>query len=482
MAHLSIICNSIFFIILSISINAQGIVPTLPSNNGDSVVSDSLSKKRIRNIIVKGNKITKDYLVLREIPFKINDSIALKDFTKEVEQARHLIYNTTLFNEVKLTTHAVSDFDMDVLVEVKERWYIYPIPQFLLVDRNVNEWIKIHNADLNRVNYGIKFLNYNLSGRRDQLRIYLFNGYSKNISIAYSAPYSNSNLTEGFTIGAGFTQAREMPYKTNYNNQILLFKQDDFVRKSWSATAGYIIRRGYFVRHFFSTTYSYIAINDSIINEKFNPNYFKKNVSKISFPDFSYTIQYTKVDNATYPLKGKLAYASIIKRGLGFSNGLDMLSVEAGGSKYWNLGQKWYSSIQFSSKIKLPFEQAYINQRGLGYGEAYLRGLEYYVVDGVATALLRSTLKKKILAFNLPFPIPSKSHLKIPFAIFAKTYVDGGYVYNKKEFDTFLNNKLLYTTGLGIDIFTLYDINLRFEYSFNQLNQKGLFLHIQSAF
>jgi outer membrane protein assembly factor BamA len=478
MIQLVKICNSLFFILAPIFLNAQN--DTL--NTSHATLLDSAAKKNIRNIIVSGNKITKNYLVLREIPFKINDSIAPKDFAAEFEQARQLIYNTTLFNEVKLTPRFVTDFDIDIFVEVKERWYIYPIPQFLLVDRNVNEWIKIHNANLNRVNYGLKFVNYNLSGRRDQLRISLLNGYSKNIVIGYAAPYSNKALTEGFTLGAVFSQTREMPYKTDYNNRILLFKQEGFVKKNWFATAGYIVRRGYFVRHFFSAAYTHVTISDSILKQNFNPNYFKKPVTKIGFPDFFYTLQYTKVDNSTYPLQGKIAYLAVMKRGISFSAGPDMLAIEAGVNRYWILGKKWYSSIQLNTKIKLPFDQAYINQRGFGYVETYLRGLEYYVVDGVATALLKSTIKKKLLYFNIPFPIKSKSHPKIPFTIFAKTYADAGYVYNKKKFDTFLNNKLLYTAGLGIDIFTLYDISARFEYSFNQLNQKGLFLHIQSAF
>ena len=46
----------------------------------------------------------------------------------------------------------------------------------------------------------------------------------------------------------------------------------------------------------------------------------------------------------------------------------------------------------------------------------------------------------------------------------------------------YLNNRLLYSGGFGIDILTLYDINLRIEYSFNQLGEKGLFLHNQSGF
>jgi hypothetical protein len=158
------------------------------------------------------------------------------------------------------------------------------------------------------------------------------------------------------------------------------------------------------------------------------------------------------------------------------------LTIEAGLNKYFDLGNKWYSSIQLNGKLRLPLRQAYINQRGLGYGDSYLRGLEYLVIDGVGTTLIKSTLKKKVAEFKIPVPFKLKSLSHIPFTIFAKTYADFGYVYNKKEFDTYLSNRLLYTGGFGIDILTFYDVNLRFEYSFNQLNQKGLFLHTQSGF
>ena len=57
-----------------------------------------------------------------------------------------------------------------------------------------------------------------------------------------------------------------------------------------------------------------------------------------------------------------------------------------------------------------------------------------------------------------------------------------GYAYNKNAYNSKLNNRILYSGGFGIDILTLYDINLRFEYSFNQLSENGLFLHNQSGF
>jgi hypothetical protein len=159
-----------------------------------------------------------------------------------------------------------------------------------------------------------------------------------------------------------------------------------------------------------------------------------------------------------------------------------MFSMEGVYNKLWQLGGNWYSDIYLSAKIKLPFDQPYINQRALGFGEAYLRGLEYQVIDGAAFGMARSTIKRRLAAFSVPLPFKSKSAKRIPFSIFAKSYADVGYAYAKKKYDTYLNNRLLYTGGVGIDIVTFYDLTLRFEYSFNQLGQKGLFLHTQGGF
>jgi hypothetical protein len=54
-------------------------------------------------------------------------------------------------------------------------------------------------------------------------------------------------------------------------------------------------------------------------------------------------------------------------------------------------------------------------------------------------------------------------------------------VYAKEKYANNLNNTFLYTGGVGIDILTFYDLNIRIEYSFNQLNKNGLFLHTKSG-
>jgi len=453
------------------------------------LAGNSSKKVCIKNLTVVGTKKTKIYIVYREIQFKAGDSLLITDLQKEMTQARFQVYNTSLFNEVKFELVATDADNVNINVKVLERWYLYPVPQFKWIDRNFNEWWKTYNHSLQRVNYGIKFVHYNLSGRRDQLRIYFINGYSRDISFSYNAPYSNKALTEGFTIGAGYSQKRELAYKTDFKDSLLFYPADPvtkaklaFVYKSWNVNAGYSVRKGLFKKHLFSASYSYISIADSVVNSKFNPNYFGSPVSSKSIVELNYVQQYSKLNNNTYPLTGRSGFLAVQKRGLALTGGINMFLVEAGYNKYFALGKNWYCSIQLNGKIKLPFKQAYINQRGFGYGETYLRGLEYYVIDGVATALVKTTLKKKLVAFNIPFPFIPKLLTKIPFTIFAKTYGDLGYAYTKKEFNTSLNNRLLCSGGFGIDILTLYDINLRFEYSFNQLGENGLFLHNQSGF
>ena len=448
------------------------------------------NKVCIKDLTVNGTKKTKIYIVYREIHFKKGDSIVIADLSKELEQARFQVYNTTLFNEVKFELVALDAANVLINVQVLERWYLYPIPQFKWVDRNFNEWYRTYKASLSRVNYGIKFVHYNLSGRRDQLRIYFINGYTRNVSFTYTAPYSNRKLTQGFIIGGGYLQKRELAIKTNYNDSLIFYpsnpvikSKNEFLYKNWYAHAGYTIRRGFFTKHIFTASYNYIKIPDSVIlGKQYNPNYFKDSVNSKGIIDLIYTLQYANVNNGSYPLKGKTWFASLQKRGLGFTGGVNMLQLEAGYNKYFDMGKGWYSSVQLNGKVKLPFDQAYINQRGFGYGDIYLRGLEYYVIDGVATALVKSTIKKKLFSVNIPFKYFPKLLTKIPITVFAKTFTDVGYAYTQKKYDTYLNNRLLYSGGFGIDILTLYDINLRFEYSFNQLGEKGLFLHNQSGF
>lgn len=473
-------CGILAFIFTSTT--AQNVaVSTSAADKLLATYKDSAAKIAVHQINIIGNSRTKAYIILREIQFKNGDSLLVTSLNDALQKARQQVYNTNLFNEVKIELSATASNEIEVNFILKERWYIFPIPKFQLIDRNINEWIQQYNADLDRVVYGIKFTHYNLTGRRDLLRLIFLNGFTRNISLSYTQPYINKELTHGFSFGAGFIENREHIYKIGEDSKPLLFNNGGFSRKNIYVSAGYTIRKNILSTHTVNVNYNYLQVVDSLLYKAYNSNYFNSSNPVQNYVDISYTYQYINANNKVYPLKGKTAMVKLLKRGTGFSGGVNMFYVEGNFNKYWDLGNTWYGSINASAKTTLPFNQAFINQRAMGYGEQYLRGLELYVIDGVAYGLLRSTIKKKLYTLNVPLPFKTKKYSNIPFTFFAKTYADLGYTYNKKQYATSLNNKLLYTGGFGIDILTLYDINLRIEYSFNQLGKNGLFLQAQSG-
>jgi len=486
---IKIACSCFLLFIAGKGFAQKKTAPFIIIKGKELLSGDSSRKLNIRELNAVGYKKTKSYIIYREIPFKKGDSITVTELYKKLLLARQLVYNTSLFNDVILEAVIHSESEVTITARVSERWYIYPVPQFQLVDRNFNVWARNYDYSLSRVNYGLKFVHYNLSGRKDQLRIYLLGGYSRNISFSYTAPYSNHALTEGFTVSGGYSDKRELAYKTNYRDSLMFYPFDsatraknDFVYRIFYLQAGYILRKGMFKRHQFLLSYSHLSIDDSIAHPKYNPNYLGDGKTKRGLIDISYLFQYTNVNNVAYPLSGTSAYFYALKRGLGISGGANMLQVEAGFNRYFYLGRKWFASFNLNGKVKLPFDQPYINQRGLGYSENYLRGMEYYVIDGAATGLARSTLKKKLLSFKIPFPFFPKLFTKIPFTFFGKTYADLGFAHTNSQYRTELNNRLLYSGGVGIDVLTLYDIVLRFEYSVNQFREGGLYFHSQNGF
>ena len=466
------------WLLCSYTLPAQNIAPAQPGQQ-----NDSLPKLHLRGITIDGNKKTKDYIILREMQIKPGDSIVIASLIDELEIARQHIYNLTLFVDVKLEPVIISAFDFDIRITVKERWYIFPLPELQFVDGTFNEWLVKYKGDLNRLNYGVKFVDYNLTGRKDQLRIHLLNGYTRTVSFSYQAPYANAALTNGFLVGGGYFQSREMVYKTSYDNEFVFYKRKDFVREAWQIQLGYSIRRGLKLSHSFNLDYSHVSINDSVISPNYNSAYFNKPVTRIGYVDLYYTLRYTDVNNVLYPLTGFSGSVGVGKRGLGLTGGVNVFSLDGEYNKYWSLGKKWYASTQLKGNIKLPFKIAYINQQALGYGNNYIRGMEYKIIDGVAFAITKFNLKREIFNFTINTIFKkSKTFNKIPFRIYAKTFADMGYSYNEGNFISRLNNTFLGSAGVGIDIVTFYDLQIRLEYSVNQLGQKILFLHNDKGF
>ena len=81
---------------------------------------------------------------------KPGDSILILSLTKRLEEMRQNIYNTTLFVTVKVEPILINAFECDIIVTVKERFYVFPIPQFQLADRSFDEWLVKYKGNLSQ--------------------------------------------------------------------------------------------------------------------------------------------------------------------------------------------------------------------------------------------------------------------------------------------------------------------------------------------
>lgn len=433
----------------------------------------------IRDISISGNKKTKDNIILRELPFKPGERYLLQELVKKFEIGRKRLLNTTLFHEAIVALKSLDGYNVDVLVQVKERWYIFPIPYFKPADRNLNQWLVEENASFNRVNYGVKILHNNTTGRNDKLRLWLINGYTKQISFSYDRLYFDKRMKWGINTGINLGKNKEINYNSINDKQVFFKDNNNYVRNFFNTYFELTYRRAIKTRHRFGIGYTKETVTDTIL--KLNPFYFNSGRKKIEYPEFYYIMTFYDLDYIPYPTKGYAAEISLNKRGINKSVNLWQLSAKA--SANWPTGKKSFFSLNSFGIIRLPFTQPYFNQRLLGYQDVFLQGYEYYVIDGTAGGYLKASFTRRLFDFNITIPGTKKvAPKKIPIKIFGKLYGNTGYIYNPEPGNNSLSNKMLFSSGVGIDITTIYDFALKLEWSFNQLGQNGLFLHRKTIF
>ena len=453
---------------------------TLPS--GVIIIPPTLGRLYVvGNIFIQGNKVTKTFTITRELPFKSGDSLTLQQLTRYFVQSREHLINTRLFNEVTVSLKEFRGYTIDINIDVKERWYIFPLPYARPVDRNFTAWAQ-QGYSLSRFDYGLKYSQYNFTGRNDNLRVWLITGYSREIEMAYDRPNTGKNLIHGFGGGFLFSGMQEMDVITTNNQQVFLSRDSiknagKYLQTQATFSLRYYYRPAIRTKHFFRFSFNQLKIDSSVL--VYNPNYFLNHQLSLVYPEFFYSINYNNIDYVPYPTRGVLFETSILQRG--FSADMNMTQLIARSTEAFSFAPKMYFVTQNFGVLRIPFKQSFYNQSLLGYGDYYMRGLEKYVVDGVGLLLDRNTVMRELAHFDIPF-LRNTTHDHIPFRIYAKTYVDLGYVFNRYNNLNSLQNTMLYTYGAGIDVVTFYDFVFRIEYSVNQLGEKGLFFHIRNDF
>jgi outer membrane protein assembly factor BamA len=173
---------------------------TLQPDTLGRITIDSARLVTINRILIIGNKRTRDQIISRELSLKTSDTVRFYKLPEILSLDKRKIYNLRLFNTVTIRSLEMSYNTIDLLVEVDERWYTWPIPIFELSDRNFNEWWQNYNHDFGRVNYGLRLEQYNCRGRNETLKLTAQFGFAQRYELSYVIPYLDKRQKQGLIL------------------------------------------------------------------------------------------------------------------------------------------------------------------------------------------------------------------------------------------------------------------------------------------
>lgn len=456
------------------------------SRAANTPTSDTVT---IVDIFLKGHKRTRDGVVFREMTFGKGARIAESKLEEEIALTYAALMNTGLFISMDITysDSLLGPGQLQVLISMRETWYIYPVPVFSLADRNFNVWWRDENHSLDRVNIGGKLSYYNFTGRRDRFKIGYTTGYTRKYEVGYRLPYLNKAENIGVDLNYSFSQRREQNYQTIANQQVFYQNPDQFVFKDTRFDLSFNYRKRLYVTHTLRAAYRSTSIADTIANV-LNPEFFGeldpelfgsgRNSQKFYQLEYNYTNDRRDVRN--YPWKGHYLEASLAKDGLGITGERNGLTVGLTLQKFWPLSENLSINVGIAGKYSLiRTRQPFLENRAIGFGNNGLAGYQFYVVDGLDMAIWRFGIRRQLFKTNLDLGkfvfIDAFRYIPVRVLLafqFNQGIANAPFIGEGNE----LNNTLLTGASLGLDVVLFYDMVGSLQYNLNHLGEGNILL------
>lgn len=441
----------------------------------------------VRSITVSGLKRTREMIVHRELTFDVGDTLPQMQLGTILERNQNNLLNLGLFNEAVVN---ISEWDtethlVDILVTVKEAWYIYPVPIVELADRNFNVWWSKYNHDLDRLNLGGKLEMLNFSGRNDKFKVKAQFGYTPKQEIEYRFPYFNRRQSIGLTVGALHSINKEISYATINNEEQFVQIDERKLLERWQAKVGTFFRPNIFLRYELTATFDYTKVDETIV-EEYNNRFFRSGDNEHRAIITRLSGEYDNRDLKIYPTRGFKGSLYVEKAGFGKQD--DENKFESGASVEYNIsmGRRFQHRLTGIGQYALSRSRpSYLYYHGLGYSSTYIRGYELYVVDGLDLVIGKYQFSFKMLdkKYKLGKFMPLPNFKEMPLQVYLSLFLESAYVNDPYTGEANLfANRWLTGGGPGIDL-VLYNTYLfQINYSTNHLGQWGFFLHNKTAF
>ena len=270
------------------------------------LVASSQNIITISNIKITGNKVTKEDIILRELEFSKNSSFSSINLKQKIEESKQNLVNLKLFNFIEIKPIIRGD-DIEITIDVIERWYLWPYPILEISERNFNSWWDEFQAsnysDFSRLNYGV-FLNWeNFRGRNELLQFKIRKGFKEHYLFSYQVPYFNKKQTIGINANLQLFRRKKTFYKTENDALLYYTNNNKFTTRDYEFNTEFLYRKDVHNTHHLKFHYFISNVDAEIIIR--NPKYLN-NGTNLSGSYSKLTYQFTNEsrDYVEYPLDG----------------------------------------------------------------------------------------------------------------------------------------------------------------------------------
>jgi hypothetical protein len=433
----------------------------------------------------EGLRRTKPTIVFRELAYKQGDRILLEDTGFIFKKSASNVFNTRLFNfcQYELDSSWTDSLGIkhgSMVFTVSERWYTFPNPIFELADRNLNEWLYDRDADIRRVNIGIRFKQKNVRGRNEDLLFAIQGGFTRRLDLDYVIPYLDKKQVFGLRFFSSFANNKDVAVRSEGNRLVYKRDEDSFGRARFKTGIQVSARRSINDYHYLDMSYNFNRI--SAFTYAQNPLYFLgKQFQRFSEIRYSFVSDHRNFRN--FATKGHWLSIYVSRYGILPYDNFHIWSARIAFSKFTRLAPNLFLGNRLDFEISTDEQQPYLGTRVLGFDNRYVRGYERYVMEGTMNGYSRNTLRYKFFSRSFTMNwVPLHQFRFLPLDLYISPFLDAGYVQNSRipEPNKRLVNTLLLGYGMGLNIVTFYDVILRAEYSLTRHGDKGFYLSFLS--
>ncbi|MDD3859986.1 MAG: hypothetical protein PHW83_07295 [Bacteroidales bacterium] len=413
----------------------------------------------IREIIVAGNTKTNLDVILRECPFSINDTITAIQLKNYIEKYESNLSKTSLFNFVTITYQPDSVY-ADIIVNVEERWYFWPYPILEHAERNLTTFL--NNMDMNKINYGLAADIYNLRGKNETLRLKFRLGYKEHYSLSFQKNGCGLQKNSSLRFKIEMFRQKSSEYSIVNNKPLYISDDANYIKKDFNIGINYGYRPELNYVFNFGINYKNSVFKDSIL---FSNHTTSGDEFKSSFLNPYFVFNYDSRNNKIYPVKG-------VQINLYYGENRSLSDITGAYSTFGLYSQ--YNKQIAKTRVSFRSEFTYLFMKDYEHKPIvfsnklefcrnfWIRGYELFYFVGNEMIGFQNTIGIKISDFKihriasfLPGEF-SKTYSRIYLDIF----FDICRVQSWNNEDLALNpmnDKLLYSGGLAVNLETYYD-------------------------